>query len=232
MNFLALDTSSDACSVALQLGEEVVDEHVVEARQHTSILIPMIRDLLGDTGATFSDLTAIVLGNGPGSFIGMRIAASVAQGLAFASGLRIVAVSSLAAVAAEAMAERRVDDVIVAQDAHRNEVYLGVYRRDRDGLPVAVAAEALQPIARITLPDAIGASRLAAAGEGFRKYPLLLDLNRARISGLLDVRRPKARYLLGIAARMWQAGEAIEPERLAPAYIREQVASPPVEPVA
>ena len=86
----------------------------------------MIRGVLDEAGVPNSrDLDAIVLGNGPGSFIGMRIAASVAQGLAYGAGLNIVPVSSLAAVAAEVMAETGADRVIVAQDAHMNEVYLG-----------------------------------------------------------------------------------------------------------
>ncbi len=103
MNLLAIDTSSDACSVALQSGDEINEQFVVQPKEHTNILIPMIKDLLYDAGVDMQELDAIVLGNGPGSFIGMRIAASVAQGLAFASGLKIVPVSSMAAVAAEVM---------------------------------------------------------------------------------------------------------------------------------
>jgi tRNA threonylcarbamoyladenosine biosynthesis protein TsaB len=226
VNLLALDTSSDACSVALLLGEDVVDDHLVEAKQHTSILIPMIRKLLAEAETDFAELDAIVLGNGPGSFIGMRIAASVAQGLAFASGVKILPVSSMAVVAAEVMSSHQADDVIVAQDARMNEVYLGIYRRDQDGLPVPIADERLQPIGRIE----IDAAPLVACGDGFRKYPALYELNRARISKLLDIRRPKARFLLDLGARMWQAHGAIEPDKLVPAYIRERVATPPTTP--
>lgn len=226
MNLLALDTSSDACSVALLLGEEVMDDHLVEAKQHTSVLIPMIRNLLADAGTDFTDLDAIVLGNGPGSFIGMRIAASVAQGLAFASGIKILPVSSMAAVAAEVMASQRTDDVIVAQDARMNEVYLGIYRRAQDGLPDPIGDETLQPIGKIE----IDAPPLVACGDGFWKYPALYELNRARIAELVDIRRPKARYLLDLGARLWQAHGAIEPDKLVPAYIRERVATPPTTP--
>lgn len=226
MRLLALDTSSDACSVALQLDDDVFENHVVEAKQHTSILIPMIRGLLGDSGVDLHDLDAIVLGNGPGSFIGMRIAASVAQGMAFASGRKILPVSSMGAVAAEVMSTHSAEYVIVAQDAHMNEVYLGIYRRDDDGLPGPVTEEALQPIGKIEPLDEIGAAGLVAAGGGWRKHPALFELNRAQISELLDVRYPKARYLLGVGARMWRAGKAIDPAVLVPAYIREKVASP------
>jgi tRNA threonylcarbamoyladenosine biosynthesis protein TsaB len=98
MKLLAIDTSSDACSVAVQAGDEVLETHVVEPREHTKILIPMIEELLQQADVVSSELDAVVLGNGPGSFIGMRIGASVAQGICYGAGLQIVPVSSLAAI--------------------------------------------------------------------------------------------------------------------------------------
>ncbi|MCH8335592.1 MAG: tRNA (adenosine(37)-N6)-threonylcarbamoyltransferase complex dimerization subunit type 1 TsaB, partial [Proteobacteria bacterium] len=89
MNLLAIDTSSNACSVAVQVGDENIEKHVVEPREHTKILVPMIEELLQEAGVVLSDLDAVVLGNGPGSFIGMRIGASVAQGICHGAGLRI-----------------------------------------------------------------------------------------------------------------------------------------------
>ena len=227
MKLLALDTSSDACSVALQLDNTISETHVVEPKQHTRLLIPMIRDLLRDAGVQLQDLDTIILGNGPGSFIGMRIAASVAQGLAFGSGLKIVPVSSMAAVAAEVMETYSAAEVIVAQDARMNEAYLGIYRDDGDGIPNAVTDEVLQPIEKIDVLATANASELFAAGQAWEKYPALLELNRAAIAELVDVRYPKARYLLGLGMRAWQAGEAIAPENLAPAYIRSKVAEKP-----
>jgi len=88
MNLLALDTSSNACSVALQVGKNVTLSHVVKPREHTTILLPMIENILHDAGMNLTDLDGIVLGNGPGSFIGMRIAASVAQGMAYGANLQ------------------------------------------------------------------------------------------------------------------------------------------------
>ena len=227
MKLLALDTSSDACSVALQLDNMISETHVVEPKQHTRLLIPMIRDLLRDADIDLGDLDAVVVGNGPGSFIGMRIGASVAQGLAFGSGLKIVPVSSMAAVAAEVMDKYSAAEVIVAQDARMNEAYLGIYRNDGKGIPTAVTDEMLQPIEKIDGLAAVNASELFAAGQAWEKYPALLELNRAAISEIVDVHYPKARYLLGLGTRAWQAGEAIEPEDLAPAYIRTKVAEKP-----
>ena len=87
MNFLAIETSTEACSVALQAGGTILDRHIVEARSHTRVLLPCITDLLQEADIGVADLDTIVLGNGPGSFIGMRIGASVAQGLAYGAGI-------------------------------------------------------------------------------------------------------------------------------------------------
>jgi tRNA threonylcarbamoyladenosine biosynthesis protein TsaB len=229
MNLLALDTSSDACSVALQTGDDILERHIVEPKEHTNVLISMIRDLRDEAGITLNKLDAIVLGNGPGSFIGMRIGASVAQGLAFGSGLKILPVSSLAAVAAEVMDTHSATEVVVAQDARMNEVYLGIYRRDADGLPFGVVDESIRPIEQIG--DVVGTAnpKLVAAGKGWRKYPSLLDLNAKSIAKLVDVQYPKARYLLGLATREWESGAVSNPEDLVPAYIRTKVAEKPGE---
>ena len=227
MNLLALDTSSDACSVALQIGDEIFEQHVVQAKEHTNILIPMIQSLHLDAGVGLQELDAIVLGNGPGSFIGMRIAASVAQGLAFGAGLKIVPVSSMAAVAAEVMHAYAASNVIVAQDARMNEVYLGAYRRDGDSLPAAISEELLQPIEQIDGLGDMAMSDLDAAGGGWQKYPTLLELNRAAIAKVFDVFYPKAVHLLALGARGCRDGAAIEPENLVPAYIRTKVAEKP-----
>ena len=224
MNLLAFDTSSNACSVALQVDDQVFERHVIQVNQHTRILIPMIRNLLSDADIDLQSIDVLVLGNGPGSFIGMRIAASVAQGLAFGSKQKIVPVFSMAAVAAEVIDLYSSTEVIVAQDARMNEVYLGIYRVNGEGLPVADSAEILQPIEPITKLDENGSSERVAAGQGWQRYPALLNLNQTAISKVVDVYYPKARYLLGLGAKGWQCGDAIEPENLVPAYIRTKVA--------
>ena len=229
MNLLALDTSSDACSVALQIGDNISEQHVVQPKEHTNTLIPMIQRLLHGAGVELKYLDAIVLGNGPGSFIGMRIAASVAQGLAFGSGLKIVPVSSMAAVAAEVIDAHSATEVVVAQDARMNEVYLGIYRDDGDGLAVSVTEEVLQPVAKIDVLPESNASGLTAAGKAWQKYPEFLELNRHAISAAVDVHYPKARYVLSLGAKGWKRGDAIEPEKLVPAYIRMKVAEKPAQ---
>ena len=223
MKRLAIDTSSVACSVALQLADNISERHAEKPREHTRLLIPMIRELLSEADIATADLDAIVLGNGPGSFIGMRIAASVAQGLAFGAGIPIIPASSLAAVAAQVFAESDAGQVAVAQDAHMNEVYLGVFDRGDTGLPVAAGKERLQGIQEIDdLPITAAAGRVAA-GFGWQRYPDLMALNAARFADTSPVLHPHARYLLAIA----ESGAAIPAQDVTPAYLRQKVAEKP-----
>ena len=223
MKMLALDTSSVACTVAVRAGDTLVERHEEQPREHTRLLMPMIRSALLEADTALTDLDAIVLGNGPGSFIGMRIAASVAQGLAHGAGLEIVPVSSLAAVAAEVFESTDAEQVAVAQDAHMNEVYWGLFERAASGLPELIGDERLQRQEQIAELDEKGSMRRIAAGYGWQRYPNLMNLNRVFFSDESHVLHPRARFLLALA----QQTNAVEPQNIAPAYLRKKVAEKP-----
>ena len=227
MKLLALDTSSISCSVAVKIDDALVERYEEQPREHTRLLLPMIQAVLQESEVALSELDAIVLGNGPGSFIGMRIAASVAQGLAYGSGLNIVPVSSLAAVAAEVFADSNAAQVAVTQDAHMKEVYLGIFDRGSDDLPVMVMPERLQAQECIAeLKDDAGGPRVAA-GAGWQSYPELLAKNVARLDSVSAVLHPRAKYLLGLAAYSVQTGSTVVPAEIMPAYLRQKVAEKP-----
>lgn len=226
MKLLALDTSSLACSVALMLEEDVFDRHEEQPREHTRLLVPMINEVLAEGGISPAELDAIVLGNGPGSFIGMRIATAVAQGMAYASGIRIAPVSSLLAVAAESMVAEDAEHIVVCQDAHMNEVYLGLYRAGPPGIPALVKAERLHgqdPIAELEESP----RKYVAAGFGWQRYPALRDANEALLAAMGSVLHPSARYLLRAGAELIANDAAIEPQDVVPAYLRQTVAARP-----
>ncbi|MBT8096827.1 MAG: tRNA (adenosine(37)-N6)-threonylcarbamoyltransferase complex dimerization subunit type 1 TsaB [Woeseia sp.] len=227
MKLLAIDTSSLACSVALHLGASVFERHEERGREHTRLLMPMVKNVLAEGGVAVSDLDAIVLGNGPGSFIGMRIAASVAQGLAHGADLSIVPVSSLAAVAAQVFAESDANAVIVAQDAHMNEVYLGAYRRGDANLPDPVFAERLHGQTLIAKLDDSDSRGRVAAGFGWQRYPELAALNKSLFESRSENLYPRARFLLPLGAIALQNGEFVDPQEIAPAYLRHKVAEKP-----
>lgn len=229
MNLLALDTSSIACTVALQLGVEVAERYAEKPREHTRLLLPMIEELLAGARADLRALDAIVLGNGPGSFIGLRIAASVVQGLAYGAGLDVAPVSSLAAVAGRVFATSDAGHVAVAQDAHMSEVYFGLFERGTDGLPVAVGPERLHGISVIEALRDFDAGGVLAAGIGWERYPGLLAANRDFLDGVADVRFPRGRDLLPLGAAVLADGAAVEARSLAPAYLRDRVAAAPYD---
>lgn len=226
MKLLALDTSSLACSVALQVDDVLTWRHEEQAREHTRLLVPMIEELLAEASLATSALDAIVLGNGPGSFIGMRIATSVAQGLAHGAGIPIVPVSSLLAVAAQVLETDAVDAVAVCQDAHMDEVYLGLYAAGRSGLPQLVGAERLHDQSVISELE-LEPGRFVAAGFGWQRYPRLLESNRPLLASVRAVAYPSARHLLPTGRALAESGAAVDPQDVVPAYLRQSVAQPP-----
>lgn len=133
MNIIALDTSTDACSVALAIGREVVADHRITPRRQAQLVLPMIDDLLAKSGLSRTDLDGIVFGQGPGSFTGLRVAASVTQGIALGLDIGVIGISSLAAMAQGC--HRRFGDryIAVALDARLDEVYWGAYRVPDEG---------------------------------------------------------------------------------------------------
>jgi len=223
VKLLAIDTSSLACTVALQNGDELIERHEEIEREHTRLLMPMIRDVLDQAGVTLNDLDAIVLGNGPGSFIGMRIAASVSQGLAHGAGLRIIPVSSLAAVAAEVMDCTDAEIVAVTQDAHMHQVYMGLYSRSGENLPQPICDERLQDQQIIDELRRGEKFSTVAAGQGWQRYPKLLAANESVLGEQSDVLYPHARYLLALA----DLSAAIPAADIQPAYLRQKVAEVP-----
>jgi tRNA threonylcarbamoyladenosine biosynthesis protein TsaB len=222
MKLLAIDTSSVACTVAVSNGDAVVERHVEQPREHTRLLMPMIREVLAESELALADLDAIVLGNGPGSFIGMRIAASVSQGLAHGAGLNIIPVSSLAAVAAEVMDASDAELVAVAQDAHMHEVYLGLYARGEGNIPQPIGSEYLQGQSVIEAFSSRD-QPFTIAGQGWQRYPELAAMNAHWIGGQSEVLYPRAAWLLALA----DLSTAIVPTAIQPAYLRQKVAEIP-----
>ena len=227
MKLLALDTSSDACTVAIMNDERTVNRHAEAAREHTRMLMPMIREVMGESELGFADLDAVVLGNGPGSFIGMRIAASVTQGIAYAAGLKVVPVSSMAALALQVLEETSGDVAAIAQDAHMQEVYFGLFRRAGDGLLEAVAAERLAAQERLPELEALDAAGVIAAGRGWQLYPELKAANAGHITLSSDRTVPDARFVLRLGRAAYAKGEGLDAVDVDPAYLRHKVASVP-----
>ncbi|AYK20252.1 tRNA (adenosine(37)-N6)-threonylcarbamoyltransferase complex dimerization subunit type 1 TsaB [Aeromonas veronii] len=221
MKILAVDTATEACSAALLVGDKLFSRWEEAPRDHTRKILPMVQAVLEDAGISLSDLDAIAFGRGPGSFTGVRIGISVAQGLAFGAGVPLIGISTLAAMAQGAYRLDGAQQVLTAIDARMNEVYFGRYELI-DGRMQLVGDEVVsEPVA---LVDARGklAGPVTCVGTGFETYGETL-------SGLADelaesqVRFPAAEDMLPLARAAWLAGEAVPVEQATPVYLRDKV---------
>ncbi|MCR3870483.1 tRNA (adenosine(37)-N6)-threonylcarbamoyltransferase complex dimerization subunit type 1 TsaB, partial [Pseudomonas aeruginosa] len=148
---LALDTSTEACSVALLHEGRALSHYEVIPRLHAQRLLPMVRDLLDEAGVALSAVDAIAFGRGPGAFTGVRIAIGVVQGLAFALQRPVLAVSDLAILAQRAYREQGAERVAAAIDARMDEVYWGCYQLQQGEMRLA-GSEAVLPPERVAVP--------------------------------------------------------------------------------
>lgn len=225
MNILALDTAGQGCSVALLVDGGIVERHEAAPRRHAATLLPMAEECLAEAGLALRELDAVAFGRGPGSFTGLRIATSVAQGIAFGAGLPVVPVSNLAAGAAAALRKHGWRRVLVAFDARMDEVYAGAFESGADGLPRLVGEEALLTPAMLALPAGEatdGAADWHGVASAFDAWPELAG--RLCLAAADAEIAPLARDLLGLAAADLARGAAVAAEDALPVYLREQVA--------
>ena len=225
MNILAIETATDACSCALEFSGTVSARHAIEPRRHTELLLPMIDEVLADAKADLGVLDAIAFGRGPGSFTGLRIACSVAQGLGFGAGRPLIAVSTLQVIATGMRRSRGTPRVLVALDARMGEVYWGGFAWDGVTM-VPVFEESVAPPDAVRVP---AAGEWAGAGSGWAAHRAVLE---ARVTDRLGrpadpvdaSRLPRASDMLVPARLTLEAGLAVAPEDAAPVYLRNRVA--------
>ncbi|MGH8352355.1 MAG: tRNA (adenosine(37)-N6)-threonylcarbamoyltransferase complex dimerization subunit type 1 TsaB [Pseudomonas sp.] len=218
---LALDTATEACSVALLHEGKVLSHYEVIPRLHAQRLLPMIQDLLAEAGVALSALDAIAFGRGPGAFTGVRIAVGVVQGLAFALERPVLPISNLAVLAQRAWREYGASQVAAAIDARMDEVYWGCYRQEQGEMRLA-GVEAVLPPEQASLPrDASG--DWFGAGTGWGSYGARIPV---ALSGQDAAMLPHAQDLLSLAGFAWARGEAVAADQAQPVYLRDKVATP------
>lgn len=226
LRLLALETATDACSAALSIDGEISERFEIAPRRHVALLLPFVEDLLTGAGLAVGQLDAVAFGRGPGSFTGLRIAAGMAQGIAFGADLPVVPVSTLAAVAQCCVRERDAGAVLAALDARMHEVYFAPFRVGPDGLVTAAGEEVVCAPDRVPLPEA--AADWHAAGDGWSSYG---EVMRARLGHAvvetMDTARPRAADIARLAPVLLAHGEALPAEQAAPVYLRNDVAHKP-----
>jgi tRNA threonylcarbamoyladenosine biosynthesis protein TsaB len=226
MKLLAVDTASECCSAALWLDGDIRERSVLTRTGHSDILLPMVGALLAEAGLSLAALDGIAVDHGPGSFTGIRIGIGVCQGMAFGSGLPVVPVSSLSALARAAAAalvpaEQRAR-LLPALDARMGQVYWSAMaapgRHEEGAAPAAVVSEP----ERVRV--AAGTEPVVGIGSGWDIHHEILTVTLApRMVRWLPQRLPTAGAVAAIGATRFSA-DAVAPERLEPLYVRDEVA--------
>lgn len=227
MTILAIDSTTEACSVALINGQEVQSLYELAPREHSQRLLPMVDQLLAQADISLSQLDAIAFGRGPGSFTGLRICVGLVQGLAFGADLPVIAISSLAALAQTAVDEglTTTQQVIAAAiDARMDEIYWQCFRQQQ-GLVVAVddtLNEQLTTPEQLILPmQPAELTDIVAVGSGWQYAERVPNQSYCIADALL---LPKASAVARLAQRDWQQGISLPADQAAPSYVRNEVA--------
>lgn len=230
MNLLALETATDACSVAIQLKSTGgFHQHMIIApQQHAYQLLSMIEQLLTLTGLSRTQLDGIAFGCGPGSFTGVRIAASVTQGIALALDLPVVAISTLAILAQGCYRQTQAQSIWVALDARMEEVYWGNYQIQQ-GLAILKGDEQVCPPSAVPIQS--GQPGGYAWGNGWERYSEALVARTGQ--PVLPVAPfscyPEAQDMIPLAQAAFHQGLAVPAELALPVYIRDRVIKNQIE---
>ena len=220
MRILALDASTEMCSVAFGGEEGFAERHVIAGQRHSELLLPMVQAMLAEAGVGLNALDGIAFGSGPGSFTGLRIACGVAQGLALGAGVPVIGVPTLAAMA-EAMRSRDGSQrVVAALDARMREVYVAAYEYDGSSWRERVAPAVVAPEAA-PLPPGRG---WFGVGLGFEVYPALRNRLEVALSRCDATIAPGASAVGALALPGFAAGLGSAARDAAPLYVRHRVA--------
>ncbi|MBL8296838.1 MAG: tRNA (adenosine(37)-N6)-threonylcarbamoyltransferase complex dimerization subunit type 1 TsaB [Rhodanobacteraceae bacterium] len=224
MNLLAIETSTEACSVALYQAGATLARSELAPRRHAELVLPMADALLAEAGLSRRQLDAIAVGRGPGAFTGVRLAVSLAQGMALGLDLPVIPVSSLAALAFDAPDNGAA--VLAVIDARMGEIYAACYRPDSAGMLQPLADECVCTPEALQLPSAPAWNVI---GSGWKTYA-------AALAPLMPLPHwsngecyPQARAVAILAAAEFNAGRVLPPELALPIYLRDKVALTLVE---
>lgn len=220
MKLLAIDTSTEACSAALKVNDDILSRFELAPRRHTELILPMIDELMTEAGLAPQQLDGLAYGRGPGAFTGVRIAAGIVQGIAFAADLPVVSVSSLAAIAQAIYRQQNSSRVIAAIDARMNEIYWCYYQAHH-GVMQACIEEGLYSAESVPIPEH---NTWVGAGSGWFAYAEMLT---QRVSDRLDATignvYPDALDILTLGEQAFLRGETISADQVAPIYLRDKV---------
>lgn len=223
---LAIDTSTEACSVALWHNGERTHLDEIAQRTHTKRILPMVEQILAQSGLHLTQLDALVFGRGPGSFTGVRVGAGIAQGLALGADLPVIPISNLTAMAQAAYELYQAEQVLCAIDARMNEVYfsqLSLKPRSKNAAFFEWQEIIAEQVAR---PEQIieqlthSTENWLTVGTGWQAYDQFTQANIGKHS---DIRLPSAQYMLPLALPLWHSNAYLSATEIEPVYLRNDV---------
>lgn len=221
MKLLALDTATGHCSAALLLDGRLTELAIDAEKAQAENILPLVEELLKEARLELKSLDAVAFGRGPGAFTGLRVAAAMAQGLAYGAGLPVLPISNLAALAHAARRVHGAGRVLACLDARMQEVYWGAFEADTR------AVQALGP-EQLSAPGglAAGPGPWFGAGSGWKAYGGKLGEEVPNLTGMDGELAASAGDVARLAEPLLIRGEALPPEQALPVYLRDQVAKP------
>lgn len=218
---LAIDASTESCSAALLVNDQVFERSEVMPRKHTELVLPMVDEVLAEGGTSLNQLDALAFNRGPGSFTGVRVSTSVTQGLAFAVDLPVIPVSGLAAVAQGAWQNTGQENFLVVLDARMHEVYWAYYQYQQ-GTMKLVGKEHVSPVTAITKP---GPGEWLAVGSGVNVYNKEMNAlaGKCMLSLSTGTALPQARNVVELAKHELLQGNTVSAMDAQPVYLRDKV---------
>ncbi|WP_158379520.1 tRNA (adenosine(37)-N6)-threonylcarbamoyltransferase complex dimerization subunit type 1 TsaB [Candidatus Williamhamiltonella defendens] len=220
---LAIDTTTDACSVAIWKHGEISSLSEICPRNQTQRILPMVQQILGASSLSLHQLDVLAFSRGPGSFTGVRLGIGVSQGLALGADLPMIGVSTLEILAQGACRQTGLKQVLVAMDARMGEIYWGAFIQKSAGQWQSVEKEMLKTPKQAVRQIRLLKGKWAYAGNAWTIYPDLLKVN-SEVLIQVDLLLPQAEDMLPLAFKLWQAGAAVPVEQAESVYLRNNVA--------
>lgn len=223
MKLLAIETATDACSAAIIANNQIYERFALAPRKHSELILQQCEAVLTDADLTLDQLDALAFGCGPGAFTGLRIGCSVIQGIALATQLPVVPVSTLAATAHGVWRQTQKSELAVAIDARMGEVYWGAYQIYDAGAVSTVGQECVCHPSQVTLPDE---GKWFGVGSGWSVYQTILQARcQPRITGFSQTPQPSAQDIAIIGRNKYLAGLSVTADQALPVYLRNKVVS-------
>lgn len=221
VKILAVETTTEACSAALLYQGSIQERYQLAPRQHTQLILPMLESLLNQAALKPQNLDAVALCRGPGSFVGCRIGASIAQALAFAADIPVLLISSLQCLAQGAYREFQAQRVFASIDARMNQVYWASYQLAKKGLMLPLDSEQLSDPTQIHLSYS---DPFVGIGSAWDQYAELLSKQfNGQLQAYYLQRYPRAYDVATLAEHAYRQGQFVSAAEALPVYLREKV---------